>query len=215
MSTEKITASSTWQNAALSLLTAIDVVKKEGNGVIVKWDGKRENGKIYTVVWEGDEANGSRFRSDTDDLEWALRQVVSTYECSTPEQVSQVAACISTIDRAARASHIVSLRMTRSVGGANSRLVIGDTKNKNVLFDREAADLTEVLLEAHVLLDAMQGFTNLLTRSHPVAPTSPRTVSTNRGARPGDSQSTHGGQCHGDPAGTSGRARSLNHRCIA
>lgn len=164
MSTEKITASSTWQNAALSLLTAIDVVKQEGSGVIVKWDGERENGKIYTVVWEGDETNGSRFRSDTDDLEWALRQVVSTYECSTPEQVSQVAACISTIDRAARASHLVSLRMTRSVGGANSRLVIGDTKNKNVLFDREAADLTAVLLEAHVLLDAMQGFTTLSTR---------------------------------------------------
>lgn len=116
MSDENLGDCSSWRRIARLLLTATDMVKQQGSGVILKWDGAREDGKIYTIVWEGDESGGPRFRSDTDDLEVALRQFVSAHECSALQMVPKVAASISTIDRAARASFVISLRMTQSAG---------------------------------------------------------------------------------------------------
>ncbi|HEY4092653.1 MAG TPA: hypothetical protein VGN46_14155 [Luteibacter sp.] len=58
-----------WLNVAAHVLAAATVVRRSGTNALVKFDGQRDNDKVYTVFVGRGEDDESRFREDSDDLE--------------------------------------------------------------------------------------------------------------------------------------------------
>jgi len=137
-----------WRRIARLLLHARSLVLTQGSAVIVKWDGHRDTGRIYTVVWEGDADTGSRFRAETDDLEKALIQAFSPDISSEFEATSSIADLLAKIDSAARRHLVVSIRMSRTQDAVNDHLVILGQGKRGLVFDHKSESLVAVLREA-------------------------------------------------------------------
>lgn len=67
-----------WEEASC-LLAAIDAIGREGVSAVIKVDGKRDNGLIYTIVLSGGSLGESYFHRDSDDLLVALQEAVAFY----------------------------------------------------------------------------------------------------------------------------------------
>jgi hypothetical protein len=61
------------------LLAALDAVGRDGANAMVKIDGARPNGEIYTVVVSGGKLGDAFFRKDGADVDALLRDAVSFY----------------------------------------------------------------------------------------------------------------------------------------
>lgn len=75
---------SSWGNA-VRLLAAFDAIGRDGAVALLKVDGVRENGLIYTVVLSGGRlSRGAGFHKDSADLQALLREAVAFYVSNTP-----------------------------------------------------------------------------------------------------------------------------------
>ncbi len=68
----------TWNEAA-KLLSALDSIGREGANVVVKIDGGRDDGRVYTLVISGGELGKEFFRQDSAKLNALLREGVVFY----------------------------------------------------------------------------------------------------------------------------------------
>lgn len=72
-----------WGNA-VRLLAAFDAIGRDGAVVLLKVDGQRENGLVYTVFVSGGRLpKDSGFRKDGADLQELLREAVQFYVSNT------------------------------------------------------------------------------------------------------------------------------------
>lgn len=62
----------------VELLAALDSISREGYSVLLKIDGERENGDIYTVVISGEEVESS-FHQDSANLPSILADAIAFY----------------------------------------------------------------------------------------------------------------------------------------
>jgi hypothetical protein len=142
-----------WQRIARLLLNANALVLAQGSGVIVKWDGLRDNGKIYTVVWEGGTDEGPRFRAETDNLESALGPAFSSDTSAELGAMDRLAELLATIDDAARRNLVILIRMTPTPGGVSNHVLAFGTVNENLGFEKKGDDLVMMLEEVVAFLE--------------------------------------------------------------
>lgn len=71
-STDQTPTTLDWDKAARHVLAAEAIVTHERTGALIKFDGERTNGKIYTVLLDGPPGRDLAFRTDTSDLLGAL-----------------------------------------------------------------------------------------------------------------------------------------------
>lgn len=76
LDTEHATAS--WFDS-LPLLAALDAIGRDGACALVKIDGLRTNGKVYTVVLSGGRLGQDFWHSDGPELQALLREAISFY----------------------------------------------------------------------------------------------------------------------------------------
>ena len=70
-----------WRDAS-DLLAVFDVIGRDGANALVKVDGGRSNGSVYTVVVSGGSLGESFFRRDGDDLIELLSDAIAFYKTS-------------------------------------------------------------------------------------------------------------------------------------
>ena len=68
-----------WHDSA-ELLAVADAIGREGSSVVVKIDGARKDGSIYTVVVSGGRLGEDFFRKDGADLATVLQDAISFYQ---------------------------------------------------------------------------------------------------------------------------------------
>lgn len=66
----------TWNDSS-KLLSAIDAIARDGGSAVVKVDGGRNDGRVYTVVVSGGRLGDEFFRKDGSDLQVLLREAVA------------------------------------------------------------------------------------------------------------------------------------------
>lgn len=72
---------SRWSDAA-GLMAALDAIGRDGASAVVKIDGGRPDGAVYTVVVSGPKLGESSFRRDGSDLLSLLGEAVEFYRFS-------------------------------------------------------------------------------------------------------------------------------------
>ena len=115
-----------WNRIAMHVRGACALVARDARPVLVKFDGERDNGEIYTVVRYAvtdDEAifirNGSRadeatHRTDSDDLEEALLRVLPAGESGTMATADDIAGTLRMFDSLARRGFVICVYITRN-----------------------------------------------------------------------------------------------------
>lgn len=68
----------TWRDAA-TLLSALDVIARDGGNAIIKVDGGRNDGQPYTVVLSGGRLGQDFYRRDGADLNTLLADAIAFY----------------------------------------------------------------------------------------------------------------------------------------
>jgi hypothetical protein len=71
-----------WGNVA-GLMAVFDAIGREGVSAVVKIDGGRLDGALYTVVVSGSRLGDSFFRQDGNDLAALLRDAIEFYKEAT------------------------------------------------------------------------------------------------------------------------------------
>jgi hypothetical protein len=107
-----------WTRIAGLVARAEGSVKSTGHAVLIKFDGQRENGEIYTVLVDGDLDSGPRFRTDTSDLEGALNAAFPAAEGAGFYRVDELVELLHTVNASTKHRFFVALRIER-VGGAS------------------------------------------------------------------------------------------------
>jgi hypothetical protein len=125
-----------WNRIATYVRGACALVERDGRPVLVKFDGMRENGKIYTVVRDAvtyDDAafirNGSKaeeafFRADSSDLEDALSRVLGPDITATTSPTDELAQTLRTFDSLAKRGFIIGMRIVQNDGRVNFDLFL-------------------------------------------------------------------------------------------
>lgn len=67
-----------WRESA-GLLAVLDAIGRDGVNAMVKIDGAREDGSVYTVVITGSKLGDEYFRKDSHDLLALLRDAIDFY----------------------------------------------------------------------------------------------------------------------------------------
>lgn len=67
-----------WRDSS-GLLAVFDAIGRDGASAIVKVDGARPDGSIYTVVVSGGKLEDAFFRKDGADLDALLQEAISFY----------------------------------------------------------------------------------------------------------------------------------------
>lgn len=67
-----------WRDSA-ALLSVLDAIGRDGANALIKVDGSRPDGSIYTVVLSGGRLGEAFFRKDGADWSALLREAISFY----------------------------------------------------------------------------------------------------------------------------------------
>ncbi|UPG93762.1 hypothetical protein [Luteibacter aegosomatissinici] len=121
--------------------------------VLIKFDGLRENGKIYTVGIDAFPDYEATRRFDGADLSLILREVFPTDPASAPGQdepsIVRLADLLAMIDRVARSGCYIAIRIDAAASGGPFEIVMGDGIFQKQGVRYQGADLV-ALLEASV-----------------------------------------------------------------
>ena len=82
-----VQASAKSLSEAVGLLAALDAIGRDGGSALVKVDGQRSDGQVYTVLISGGRLGEGFFRRDGADLQVLLRDALVFYvnhACSVP-----------------------------------------------------------------------------------------------------------------------------------
>jgi hypothetical protein len=94
-----------WSRITRHFRTACAIVEREGKDVLIKFDGGRDNGDIYTVVLNV--AREGAVRVDSNDLEKALSHVLGPDIEGATLPVEDLAGTLRTFDLLARRGFII------------------------------------------------------------------------------------------------------------
>jgi hypothetical protein len=72
----------TWEELA-PLMNGLERIGRSGSTALVKVDGARQDGAVYTVVISGGRLGESFFRKDGDDLAVLLHEAIAFYLANT------------------------------------------------------------------------------------------------------------------------------------
>lgn len=70
-----------WKEVA-GLMAVLDAIGRDGASAVVKIDGARLDGAVYSVVVSGEHLGEKYFRKDGDDLSTVLREAIDFYRTS-------------------------------------------------------------------------------------------------------------------------------------
>ncbi|MFT3848692.1 MAG: hypothetical protein QM739_08415 [Propionivibrio sp.] len=79
---------SRWTDAA-GLMAALDAIGRDGANAVVKIDGARPDGAVYTIVISGAQLGEAFFRKDGSDLLALLRDAIEFYRSVAWTEQSQ------------------------------------------------------------------------------------------------------------------------------
>jgi hypothetical protein len=102
-----------WNRIALHVRAACALVERDGTWILIKFDGLRDNGKIYTVMVDGAGDVDAIVRIDSGDLEETLSKMFGTVTAATEVHAEDFVAPLRSFDLLARRGFVLSLRILR------------------------------------------------------------------------------------------------------
>jgi hypothetical protein len=130
-----------WNRIATLAQGACAIVARDGKDVLIKFDGGRDNGDIYTVVL--DVAREGAVRVDSDDLEKALSHVLGPDIEGVTLLGEDLAGTLRRFDLLARRGFIINIRILQD----------GERLSFEVFLSRLGRTFTTVLQQGPVLQD--------------------------------------------------------------
>jgi hypothetical protein len=102
-----------WNRIALHVQAACALVERDGAWVLIKFDGLRDNGKIYTVMIDGAGDVDAIVRIDSGDLEETLSKMFQTVTGAMGAHAEDFVAPLRSFDLLARRAFVINLRIFR------------------------------------------------------------------------------------------------------
>ena len=102
-----------WNRIALHVQAACALVEREGTWVLIKFDGLRDNGKIYTVMIDGAGDVDAIVKINSSDLEETLSKMFGNVAAATEVRAEDFAEPLRSFDLLARRAFVISLRILR------------------------------------------------------------------------------------------------------
>ena len=113
-----------WNRISRRVQAAFSVVKRNEASILIKFDGARENGKIFTVVnWPTKDVDAFS-RTDSSDLEEALTRVLEAdvADMTLPEQ--DFVGPLQAFELLARRDYIVCVRMLPNADSVDFEVIL-------------------------------------------------------------------------------------------
>jgi len=145
-----------WKRIATRVQAAFAVVKRNEASILIKFDGARENGEIFTVVnWPTKDVDAFS-RTDSSDLEGALTRVLEAgiADMTLPEQ--DFAGPLREFELLARRGYIVCVRMLPNADGVDFEVILIRDGPKSPSVRRLGPVLSEIA--PYIIAEAERAF---------------------------------------------------------
>jgi hypothetical protein len=110
-----------WTKVASHVAAADEIVTRSGTSALIKFDGKRENGKVYTVLVDSnDEHTG--YREESGDLEGAVARAFPAEPALDASAINHLATMLEKLHRWASEGFVVGINIAW-IGGSLSYTV--------------------------------------------------------------------------------------------
>ncbi|QDE39737.1 hypothetical protein FIV34_11235 [Luteibacter pinisoli] len=145
-----------WNKAAEYVLSAEAIAKREHAGALIKFDGERTNGKIYTVLLDGFRGQDLFFRMDTSDLLGTLAKAYPFGDDATFDvaQTARLSHLLSEWDRWVRKGFVLSLNFAWVDGAMSYSAIISGEHGVFEHIHVEGKSILEVMSNATGQLEA-------------------------------------------------------------
>jgi hypothetical protein len=102
-----------WNRIALHVQAACALVERDGTWVLIKFDGLRDNGKIYTVMIDGAGDVDAIVRINSGDLAGTLSTMFGTVTTAMEVPAEDFVEPLRSFDLLARRGLVINLRILR------------------------------------------------------------------------------------------------------
>jgi hypothetical protein len=104
-----------WNRIASQVQVACGVVERDGTAILIKFDGGRDNGRIYTVIIDVPDGEYPNTRVNSSNLEDALSRVLGVGISGSTFSAKDFAEALRSFDLLAKRGFVVGLRILRGV----------------------------------------------------------------------------------------------------
>jgi hypothetical protein len=145
-----------WDKAARHVLAAEAIATREHTGALIKFDGQRTNGKIYTVLLDGPRGQDLVFRTDTSDLLGALSTAYPFEDDANFDvaQMTSLSHLLSEWDRWVRKDFVLSLNFAWVDGAMSYSAIISGEHGVFEFIHVKGKSILDVMNDATAQLEA-------------------------------------------------------------
>lgn len=107
-----------WKRALPLVQQVFALAQRDGLEALLKFDGQRDNGKIYTLVIGPGASDGAARRANSDDIESLISGIgISAVGSAAPDE--ELADALGAMEAMARQGAVIALRMWHDEGTAH------------------------------------------------------------------------------------------------